>query len=421
MKRLQAARLCIVAGVESDPKTKARADRLIARIDANEIEYVDDARLNEIVPEEVFGKPSPHHGAASPFKPLIFLNRFRFGDTAKTRADREAAFPALFRNPTFKFQGYGGLEWRESGSPAYRERTGTVCQPAYQLHTIVGCPFRCAYCSLGYFYNLMLNIEDFLAELDRALPKIKNQTLYQYDNWTDTVCFEPEYGGTQLMIEYFAKQDERYLELYVGKSDNVDFILDLDHKSHTVCCWSVAGKTQTEKIELETASQTERIDAARKCQEAGYPIRYRLSPIIPVKNWREENRELIENIFATTRPDIVTFETLRFMDYDKIVAAFDPDILDAEFLATMKEAKGSPHTQGCEIPDAFRHKIYRFIIDEIERVSPATHYALCRGKRTTWELFADDFARHDQTPDDYVCNCAATSSPNHPRLRCVAS
>ena len=42
------------------------------------------------------------------------------------------------------------------------------------------------------------------------------------------------YGAAKLLIEFFARQPGRALELYVGKSDNVDYLLDYDHRGHTV-------------------------------------------------------------------------------------------------------------------------------------------------------------------------------------------
>ena len=76
--------------------------------------------------------------------------------------------------------------------------------------------------------------------IEKAAPeKAPNQTLFQWDNGTDPVCWEPEYGGTRLLVELFARQPDKYLELYVGKSDHVDYFLDYDHRGHTICCWSL--------------------------------------------------------------------------------------------------------------------------------------------------------------------------------------
>ncbi|MBM3238137.1 hypothetical protein FJZ31_17740 [Candidatus Poribacteria bacterium] len=417
MVPLKASQICIVEGIEEVDVLRQRARRLEDGIKADSIEHVGDAELNQIVIENKLNS-SIRHGMRPGFEPIVIFNKFRFDEPPETKEKRRAEFPALFANARHNLSGYGGFDWRDSGSKTYQERTGIVCQPAWQIHTIWGCHYRCAYCSLGQYINIMMNLEEFVERLDGYIKKAPGQMLYQYDNGTDTVCFEPEYGGARLLVKYFAKRENEYLELYVGKSDNIDYLLDFDHRGHTVCCWSISGETQSTYLEAGTASMHDRIASAQRCQDAGYHVRFRFSPIIPVRNWEKENREMIEHLFAETRPDVITFETLRFLNYDAIENSFDLSLLEPEFVQVMKDNQGEKHLQGCEIPHDYRKKVYRFIIDELERISPRTPYALCRAPRVMWDEFAEDFARHGQTPDYYVCNCGPTSAPEH-ELLCI--
>jgi len=403
---IEASKLLLVEGVEDDPRMRARAERLRAGIAADEVRRVDDAALAAIVKAELTGLP--HNGMGADFKPVVILNRFRFGDDEAERRRRIEAYPELNR---LKFNGYGGFDWRDSGSPAWRRRTTLVCQPAWQLHTIVGCHFRCAYCSLSWSLNVMMNMEEFVERLDDWIGQCPNQTLFQYDNFTDTVCFEPEHGGSKLLIDYFARKPGRALELYVGKSDHVDWMLDYDHRGHTVCCWSVSAATQSRKFEHRSAPTEARIEAMRKCQQAGYPVRVRFSPIIPVKNWQAENREMIRLLFDRVKPDVVTFETIRFLDYAAMARCFDLSLLDDDFVQAMKGFEGQPFAQGCEVPDEWRKRVYRFFFDELEAVGCEAPVAFCREKRSLWEHFADDFARYGQHPDAYICNCGPYAAP----------
>ncbi len=410
MRSLTAEAVYIVEGVEDDPRMRARLERMMPHIRTERVETVDDAGLAAATREHALTS-TPHHGMFDEIPAVVVFNRFRFDDPPETQEARKTAHPELFANPGLKLSGYGGYDWRDSGSAEHRRKTGSVCQPAWQLHSVVGCPFRCAYCGLGRLHNFMLNMEEFVERLDGRIGSNGGQTLYQYDNWTDIACFEPEYGGSKLLVEYFAEKPGKHLELYVGKSDNVEYLLDLEHGGKTVCCWSIGGRTQCDLVEREAASMDARIEAARQCQEAGYAVRYRLSPIVPVRNWREESREVIQRIFERTQPDMITFETLRFLDYDSLCTAFDTDILDPELLEAVKSTSGATVKQGCEIPDDFRRKVYRHIIDELEAAGPDTPYAFCREQCETWELFGEDFARHGQHPDGYACNCGPTSCP----------
>jgi spore photoproduct lyase len=414
MMRLRASQLLIVEGVEEDADTRRRAERMRPLIDADGVRHVGDEQLNAVVEELDLNRPT-RHGMDMDDDAVIIFNRFRFDDSPQQRAAREERYPALFAAPIRKLGGYGGFDWKVSGTPEWRRRTGCVTQPMYQLHTIVGCPFRCAYCSLGHCYNIMMNMEQYVERLDGWIGRqAGDQTLFQYDNYTDTVCFEPEYGGAELLVAHFANADGRWLELYVGKSDNVEFLLPLEHKGGTIACWSMSGRTQSMAIERGAADVEARIQAARRMQQAGYHVRFRLSPIIPVENWEAENRELIERIFELTEPEVITFETLRYLDYDDIVQLLDVSLLDGEWLEVMRSVRGQTPSQGGEIPDEYRRRVYRFIMDELERVSPHTPYAFCREARSSWEFFAADFARHGQHPDNYVCNCGRISTPDNP-------
>ncbi len=415
MEPLQAERILIVDGVMEDPHAAARARRLMAELKPQSVEQVDEARLCEIMDDpQIVG--SGRHGMRLEIEPVVVFNREHVGESEEQRERRVAQHPCL-RRGTYPLGGYNGFYWRDAGSQSYRERTGNVCTPAWQLHSAWGCHYRCAYCSLGHYVNLMMNLEEFVESLPALIERhAPNQGLFQYDNGTDIVAFEPEYGGSELMVNFFAQRPSQFLELYVGKSANVDFLLDLDHRGHTVCCWSLSGRTQSTEFEWRSAPMEERIEASRRCQEAGYHVRHRFSPIIPVRNWRQEVREMIELLFDSVRPDVITFETLRFLDYDDIARDFDLHLLDPEFLEVMRADNRQDVQHGEELPMQYRWEIYRYVIDELERVSPETPYALCREQRRTWERFAGDFGSHGQHPDYYVCNCGPYSAPDEPLL-----
>ncbi len=416
METLKASRLLVVEGVLNDPRAAARAERLQAQLRPDSVEHVDDARLCEIMDDpEIVG--TGHHGMYAEIDPVVILNREHVGETPDERQARLDANPCLSRG-AWPLGGFRGFYWRDSGSAAHRKRTGTVCTPAWQIHSAWGCHYRCAYCSLGHYVNLMMNLEEFVESLPALIERhAPSQGLFQYDNGTDIVSFEPEYGGSELMVNLFAHRESQFLELYVGKSANVDFLLDLDHRGHTVCCWSLSGRTQSREIEWRSATMEERIEASRRCQEAGYHVRHRFSPIVPVRGWREEMREMIELLFAAVTPDVITFETLRYLNFEQLHSQFDPKMLDPEFLEVMEADEREQIQSGEEIPIQYRRAVYRFVIDELERASPETPYALCREKRTTWDLFAEDFGRHGQGPDRYVCNCGPYSAPGDPLLR----
>lgn len=417
MLPVNARAVYIKSEAAADARSLARIERLLPFIHcAAEPVVLDDAGLNQLLREE---QPRWHrHGLrAAQVEPVVIFNQFLYQHPAAERERRRAAFPELFKGGgPAQYGGYGGFDWRPSGSAEHRRQTGQVCQPAYALHSFWGCHFRCLYCNLGHIAHLYVNLEDWVEEIEKSFAKpvlSPSQSLFQWDNGSDIVCWEPEYGGTRLLIDLFARQPGKYLELYVGKSDVVDFLLGYDHRGHTTCCWSLSHETQARVVEPRTASMEARLLAARKCQEAGYPVRIRFSPMVPTTGWEQDTRHMVQRLFAEIRPEVITIEPLRFYTYKQLCADFAPGVIDPEFMAAMQSQPEAAQ----QFPDELIKRMYRVVFEEVLRLSPQTPVAFCREKRVIWDAFRDELQRNGQDPDNYVCNCGPVSAGPDPRLR----
>jgi DNA repair photolyase len=416
---IQARGVYIKKEASEDARSMARIERMLPFIDCpKKIEFIDDEGWHRLVCDENLNRLPRHGMNGDEIKPVVVFNQYLYHHTEEERQRRQEQFPELFRNT--HYGGYGGWDWRVSGEPEYRQRTGLICQPAYAIHSFWGCHFRCAYCSLGNVSNIYVNLEDWIAHIREGLSDLKkapHQTLFQWDNGTDFVCFEPEYGGTKFLVDLFAEQPDKYLLLYVGKSNHVDYFLNYDHRGHTVCCWSLSMETQCREAEQGTASMEARLKAARKCQEAGYPVRIRFSPMIPISGWEAEMRYMIQRMFEEIDPEVLTIEPLRFHTFEQLCQSFQPELLDLEFLKAMQALPADVDGwQKSQFPEAMRIRMYRTVLNEVARISPHTPVAMCREKRTVWEWLQDDFDRMGQHPDNYVCNCGTTSAEPNPLL-----
>jgi len=416
MMPLTARAVYIKKEASEDTRSMERINRMMPFIRCNTPPTViDDDAWYQLVIDENLNNLRRHGKQAAEIKPIVIFNQFLYHHSPEQRRARKRRYPELFAPPGTHdpYSGYGGWDWRKMGDEAYRRNTGLVCQPAYAMHSFWGCHFRCAYCRLGHVANIYVNVEDWVAHIEDGLKHLENapdQTLFQWDNGADVVCWEPEYGGTKMLVDLFARQPDKYLELYVGKSDHVDFMLDYDHQGHTVCCWSLGSETQCRLLELRSASMEARIASARKCQQAGYTVRLRLSPMVPLVGWQDEIRHMLNRVFDEITPDLITLEPLRYCTHETLLSDFPSDVIDPEFMAAM--ASIPPDADSWtknEFPDALRIRMYRLAIDEIAKRSPQTAVGLCREKRRVWHALADDLKPMGQHPDDYVCNCGPTS------------
>ncbi len=406
----------------ADPRSMARIERMLPFIHSeHEPVILDDAGLQRLLRDERPGWTRHGHGVhAAAVEPVVLFNQFLYEHPEAERERRRQEFPELFQGAgPLHYAGYGGFDWRHSGSAEHRRNTGLVCQPGYALHSFWGCHFRCAYCAMGHIAQIYANVEDWVHHIERNLDRLEkapDQILFQWDNGTDNVCWEPEYGATRLLVELFARQPDKHLEIYVGKSDHVDYLLDFEHRGHTLCCWSLCHQTQAREIEPRSADLEARLRAARKCQEAGYPVRIRFSPMVPTVGWEQDIRHMIRRMCEEIKPSVLTVEPLRFYTYEGLCTDFAPGTIDPEFMQGMKEAERAAAQPPRQFPDHLIARMYRLIFAEMNRLSPRTPIAFCREKRTVWDDFRKELQRTGQDPDDYVCNCGPLSAANDPRL-----
>lgn len=293
--------------------------------------------------------------------------------------------------------------WRDEAG-----QHGGVCQPALELNIVDGCVFRCTYCGFGRYIIFYLDVEKLISGLDDCFARHLAQRLYKYSNMTDLPPFEPELDAVRPMVERFSREQGRYLMLFT-KSDNVDFLKDLDHRGHTIISWSITCDTASRLVDKRAANMHERIAAMEKMQKAGYLVRARLSPIVPVAKWREEYAQLFELLFSRVQPDLVTLELLGWMDVDDLLAMFDRSLLDSAALQKAEHAREEladvhwgPFTQQTH------EEIYSFCIETVRKLSPQTTVSVCHGTQATWRALGH---RMKMSPDNYICNCGPFSTP----------
>lgn len=409
MMRLNAPAVYYTEEVVEDKLCMERMERMMRYINTPHVQKVNDEELCCIALANGWHVPRLK-GEIRPYQePPILFNTFKWHteDEKKKRLEKYPAL-ALGEFPKGKLAGYIGFDWR--GAPKQFGPGVRVCQSAYEMHTIAGCPFRCDYCAhLGEVIVIMLNLEEFLQRMDGWLATCPEQTLFKWDNATDAPCFEPEYGGTKLFVDYFAQKPGKYLLLYLGKCADIDYLLNYDHRGKTIVAFSISAQTQSTKIEKGAAPTQARIEAARRCQESGYIVRVRFSPIIPVKNWRDENRRMIRSLLAQVAPDVISLCLFGWMDMYLAKRALDLSLWDSEFVRSMEAASVEMRGKAYgPLPHHARAEIIRFFIDEIRSVNHKVPIALCLESYEMWQQFGPELG---MKPERYLCNCGPQCTP----------
>jgi spore photoproduct lyase len=254
---------------------------------------------------------------------------------------------------------------RRSKFIRYFDKTppGIVCPHFYLLAHGNGCLFRCAYCYLQLTFRgqvqptVFTNVGDMLAEVEAFLAR-EEPAVLNAGELSDALALDDRTGLTKELVPRFAAQD-RHLLLLLTKSANVDNLLGLDHRGRTVVSFSLNAADVAARYELGSPSPAERLAAARRAGEAGYPLRFRLDPVIPVPGWEDSYRAILEQALAVAPPERVTFGSLRYFPNVRTYARkLGRDVSAFDYASEPTAADGRRR-----VPTPLRLRLYKYLMD----------------------------------------------------------
>ncbi len=281
---------------------------------------------------------------------------------------------------------------RQFGGPG--EGSGIVCFRFWQLVPAGGCPYRCAYCFLQttpwFRFNpevlagmIYTNVDDMLRELDAWLADPVPKMLI-VGELQDGLAFDEVFRKvtgkslTHWLIPLFAAQ-RRHRLIFLTKSTQVDHALELEPTKQVVFSWSVNAEYVARRWEHGAPPPSARFAAARRMKAAGWPVRFRLDPMVPYEGWRLGYTHAIKEINAIG-PEMVTLGALRATSGRSLRTAArkngrDESIFD--FLTEKRDASGFKY----RIPYEQQLQLYRFAL---QRLSAKVVPALCKEDQRLW-------------------------------------
>ncbi|NLI90859.1 MAG: spore photoproduct lyase [Peptococcaceae bacterium] len=209
----------------------------------------------------------------------------------------------------------------KTASEAYREGKRTLvigvrkekefqtCKPSahYQLPIVTGCSGMCEYCYLATnlgkkpYIRIYVNIEEVLGITKQLIQeRIPETTLFEGSAVSDPVPVERYTGLLGTTIDFFAREEFARFR-FVTKFTDIDGLLGIEHNGHTTIRFSINTQKVIEKYEHATPSADERIAAARKVFESGYPLGFLIAPIMYYPGWEEDYEKLIKDVSQTFR------------------------------------------------------------------------------------------------------------------------
>jgi len=135
-------------------------------------------------------------------------------------------------------------------------------------------------------------------------------------------------------------------------------------------------------------SVLKRIKAAKKVFDAGYEVRIRIDPMVPIKNWQEQYLQLLDILFDNFIPERITLGSLRGLQ-STINGCTDKSWV--KYL-------GESSNWGKKIDFKMRYLIYSTIINQLKSKYSFNEVALCKETVEMWDALKMDYKK-------IKCNC----------------
>jgi spore photoproduct lyase len=200
--------------------------------------------------------------------------------------------------------------------------------------------------------------------------------------FSDSLMLDHITGYSIEIIEFFKKHPDIKFE-FKTKSINIENLLKARHAGNIVVAWTFNPQKIIDENEFYTPSLSKRIEAAKKCVEAGYKISCHFDPVIYFNGWRKEYEKVLELLFSSIRPaDIawLSIGTLRFNPRVKqIIEARFPEnkILDQELLYGFDNKLRYPY--------GMRLEIYSSMLKMLHKHSKKLPVYLCMENVSMWQ------------------------------------
>ena len=215
----------------------------------------------------------------------------------------------------------GSIIRRFEKTPTPIRDEDVLCPHFLELAWAGGCVYNCAWCYLKGTYRWRRNPSGAVPPLfkDRALIE---RDLREFLNSGSS----PEILNTgelcdSLMTEQTSEPfsefiipkvlGSRHRLLFVTKGVHVEHFLKNEWQKNAILSWSINADPVAKQWERGAPPVEERLKAAQSIMGAGYEVRIRIDPVVPILGWEESYRRFIDQVFDHLWPERITLGTLR--------------------------------------------------------------------------------------------------------------
>ncbi len=292
--------------------------------------------------------------------------------------------------------GDGSIITRFDKTPLPKGSNDVVCPHFLELKWATGCPYACAWCYLqGTFrfleYKTKPRPKDFsriekhltaLFDGDGVRPELLNA-----GELSDSLITEKKREPFSRFVMRLIGTQSTHKVLFVTKSPEIGNLLEIENPEQAVVSFSLNAEPVARRWE-KAPEVADRIEAAGLLKDAGFEVRIRIDPMVPVDGWENAYSELIEDVFSRFEPDRVTLGSLRGLQ----------STINNTRDKSWTEYLGESSNWGKKIPTPLRKSMYASAIKKMRGDFGYRRIALCKETVQMWAGLRLDYSK-------MRCNC----------------
>ena len=298
--------------------------------------------------------------------------------------------------------GDGSIIIRFEKTPYPEGPNDVVCPHFLELKWANGCPYNCSWCYLKGTFRFWRDkqtgkVPPHFKEYDRIkrhcesfVRQVRTPEILNTGELADSLM------GENLKPKPFSVFVQEIFDgsphkvLYLSKGINVKNFLEHDWQENAILSWSVNEPLVSKTWEKLAPDPLRRLDAARKAQDAGYEIRLRIDPMVPILGYEEKYRRFVDEIFKRgLEPERITLGTLRGLlsTLSNVVNGSWEKFLD----------KSNMTNWGYKPSDSVREALYENVIEHLKSYG-YTRIGICKETISMWRKLGLSFK-------EITCNC----------------
>ncbi len=175
---------------------------------------------------------------------------------------------------------------------------------------VLNCPYDCRYCFLQGMYRsahyvLFVNYEEFQDAMLKTAERFPGEDVYFFSGYDgDSLALESVTGFASEFLPFFERNPRLVVELRT-KSVAIRPLLARASIPNSVVAFSFTPQALSKSLEHGTPPVTERIAAASKLAERGWPIGLRFDPLLYAPDYEKQYEELFESVFSSIPADSI--------------------------------------------------------------------------------------------------------------------